>query len=282
MTNATVLHRQRRRLLTDMVAIAVCIVLAVLAMLTYTTYVATVQQSELKREASRLAAKVNDASNDSAVMGSAMMMSLVNDEVKRLITNPSTDAKTEVLDDFKTLLTAYQAHNALVLNPQGDTLAYLDRDGKTLGLGLNLSGWPYFQKALAGTPTVYPAVDKNSGERELYFAAPVRHTGQTTFPALGVYVITMGIDAVENMLQWDAGTAMLVSPDGVVFASNRSDWRMQLLVAPDSEPSPARLQILAHDSSLATCSPKVCPNDYLFIWTTKTHNWRTSRTRASP
>ncbi len=259
MTNAPAPFPLRRRLLTDIVAIAACMVLAVLTMLAYTTYVATEQKSELNREASRLTAKVNDASNNSTVMGSAVMMSLVNDDVKSLLANPVTGAKTEILDDFKTLLTAYQAHNVLVLDPKGDTLAYLDRDGKTLGLGLNLSVWPYFQQALAGTPTVYPAVDKNSEERELYFAAPVRRAGQTIYPALGVYIITMGIDAVENMLQWDAGTAMLVSPDGVVFASNRSEWRMQLLAAPDSGPSPARLQILAHDQQFGNLFAKGLP-----------------------
>ena len=88
---------------------------------------------------------------------------------------------------------------------------------------------------------------KNSGEPGLYFAAPVRHAGQTVYPALGVYVIKMGADAVDDMLRWDAGTAMLVSPDGVVFASNRSEWRMQLLAFPNHEPSPERLHILKHD-----------------------------------
>ena len=247
MLKATFPHLRGHRRLTDVVAIVMCAVLAVLTMLIYTTQIASGQQRELEREATRLATKVEDVSNNGAVMGGAMLMSLVDDGVKRLLANPSAKAKTEVLRDFKALLTEYKASNALVLDPKGNTVAYLDREGRTLGLGRNLSIRPYFQQAMAGTPSVYPAVGKNSGERGLYFAAPVRHAGQTVYPALGVYVIKMGVDAVDDMLRWDAGTAMLVSPDGVVFASNRSEWRMQLLASPGHEPSPARLHMLEHD-----------------------------------
>ncbi len=247
MLKATFSHLRGHRLLTDVVAIVMCAVLAVLTMLIYTTQIASGQQRELEREATRLATKVEDVSNNGAVMGGAMLMSLVDDGVKRLLANPSAKAKAEVLRDFKALLTEYKASNVLVLDPKGNTVAYLDREGRTLGLGRNLSIRPYFQQAMAGTPSVYPAVGKNSGERGLYFAAPVRHAGQTVYPALGVYVIKMGADAVDDMLRWDAGTAMLVSPDGVVFASNRSEWRMQLLASPGHEPSPERLHMLEHD-----------------------------------
>ena len=113
----------------------------------------------------------------------------------------------------------------------GADIVYVqDRNGTVVSCtryegGASLTGHsyafrPYFISALRGQPMVYPAMGVTTGQRGLYFSTPVapEHRG-----IVGVLVVKASLDGIDAILAADPDPVFLVSPDGVVFASNRRD-----------------------------------------------------------
>jgi PAS domain S-box-containing protein len=92
--------------------------------------------------------------------------------------------------------------------------------------GKNYSFRPYFTEAMQGRDVVYPAVGVTTHQRGLYYSAPAycvcEHECMSEIK--GVVVIKMGLDAVDDFLEQYPDPVALVSPQGVVFASNRPEW----------------------------------------------------------
>src|SRR3990167_3008305 len=84
--------------------------------------------------------------------------------------------------------------------------------------------------ALQGRVTVYAAVGSMSHERGLYVAAPL-YAGSTPETAvLGVVLSKMSFAAIDSLLARSGTPMLLLSPQGVAFASTRPEW--QYAVAP--------------------------------------------------
>jgi len=86
---------------------------------------------------------------------------------------------------------------------------------------------PYFLQAVAGTSALYPAVGVTTGRKGFYFSAPVY--GAEGHQPVGVVVIktrSASIDALFTALRGKSD-ALLLSPDGVVFASTHEDWNFR-------------------------------------------------------
>jgi two-component system C4-dicarboxylate transport sensor histidine kinase DctB len=89
-------------------------------------------------------------------------------------------------------------------------------------VGLKIGFRPYFKTALAGRDNVYAAVSLSNKGRALYYAAPVTVDAS---PA-GVIVARTNLERMDAVLA-NVGTgrhALLLSPQGVVFASSRQEW----------------------------------------------------------
>lgn len=98
--------------------------------------------------------------------------------------------------------------------------------GKTL-TGKNYSFRPYFKKAMAGGEIVYPAVGVTTNKRGLYFSSPIYAELESTArleQPIGVQVCKVGLNQVDQYLAAHQGSAALVSPDGIVFATNKKEW----------------------------------------------------------
>ncbi len=117
----------------------------------------------------------------------------------------------------------------------GASIVYvLDRSGTVVGCspygngqtltGRNYAFRPYFTRALAGEPFQYPAVGVTTGRRGLYFSAPVHGASDTA--SAGVLVIKIGMEVVDSFFSAisDKLDAMLLSPEGIVFAATRKAW----------------------------------------------------------
>ncbi len=99
-------------------------------------------------------------------------------------------------------------------------------DGKTL-TGNNYEFRPYFKKAIAGETAAYPALGATTFQRGLYYSAPV-YTGHSPEPnpnaIIGVVVIKMPFDVIDDILASASDLISLVSPQGVVLSSSNRDW----------------------------------------------------------
>ena len=113
----------------------------------------------------------------------------------------------------------------------------LDRTGTVIGSSVSaeessLTGnrypsRPYFTYAMAGTPYVFPAVGLTTGRKGFYFSGPVY--GDDPRKPIGVLVIKTRSNLIDDFFRAQRTTfdAMLLSPDGVVFAATRDQWQLR-------------------------------------------------------
>jgi PAS domain S-box-containing protein len=86
---------------------------------------------------------------------------------------------------------------------------------------------PYFLQAIAGTPALYPAVGVTTLRKGFYFSAPVYAADQGQ--PVGVVVIKTRSESVDALFTALRGKldVLLLSPDGVVFASTHENWNFR-------------------------------------------------------
>ena len=96
--------------------------------------------------------------------------------------------------------------------------------------GRNLAFRPYFQQAVSGAVSVYAAVGTTSRERGLYYAAPLYDGESPSGSIIGVVMFKAGFETIDLLLNRLGFTTLLLSPQGVAFASTRTDW--EFAVAP--------------------------------------------------
>jgi signal transduction histidine kinase/DNA-binding NarL/FixJ family response regulator/HPt (histidine-containing phosphotransfer) domain-containing protein len=179
---------------------------------------------ELKATADDITRQIQIDSTDGRVMGGAILMGLVEDSVKLLLAGELEPDAYRLHVDFAAVLDQYVADTVFVLAGDGTTVAYLNKEGKAIGVGRNLRYRPYSRRALAGQANVYPAIGSNSHERGLYFAAPIYSGNSRDTPIAGVYTIKMPAAEIDRILARTKDPVLLLSPDGVVFATNRNEW----------------------------------------------------------
>lgn len=111
----------------------------------------------------------------------------------------------------------------------------LDRQGKTLAasnwrqprsfVGQNYAFRPYFRDALDKGLGRFYGVGVTTGEPGYFLAAPVREQGRT----LGVIVLKVGLENIEQALAGAGDTLLLADGDGVVFLAANRQWRYRVL-----------------------------------------------------
>ena len=92
-------------------------------------------------------------------------------------------------------------------------------NNKTL-TGKNYSFRPYFINALKGKTVVYPGIGVTTNKRGIYLAHPIKEMNNT----IGVLVVKMSLSGIDKYLDRIKDATVLISPAGVIFASNRDKW----------------------------------------------------------
>ena len=174
------------------------------------------------------AATIDEGTINSRAMGAAILFGLQNQEAKKLALGMLPPDAPEVSAALNTLRTLYFADIAFLVNKHGVIVAYSDKD-PIRGTGKDLSFRPYVRLAMQGTPNVYPAVGVINANRGIYLAAPLRATTNDKSGAIGAIVVKVGADKLDALLRtWTGGIAVMLSPQGVVFAANREDWLFRI------------------------------------------------------
>ena len=134
-----------------------------------------------------------------------------------------------VLAILDTLRGSLDAEIAYVLNAHGETVASTRYDGDKHLTGNNYAFRPYFTLALAQGAAFHPALGVTTGVRGFYTG--VRIPGDA---ALGVLAVKSGLAELDGVLAAFPGYALLLSPDGVVFAGGEAAWLYQTVLPLDS------------------------------------------------
>ena len=198
-------------------------------------------QKEIQaKQVHQLMLDIQTISSRSPVMGASVLMGLVSDSIKQRLDGliPANDPRLQ--QEFVSVLQEYHADIAVVEDLTGLVVGYFNSNSTYSSLGVNVSYRPYWQRAIKGIPNVYPAIGVADELRGLYIAAPVRRSMSNKSPVIGVYTVRVSATLLDEKLKTQTSPALLVSPDGVVFASNRPEWILKL-AAPLTEPQRQRL-----------------------------------------
>jgi len=155
-------------------------------------------------------------------------------ELGTTLSDPSPsniDEAHRILDHFQRALNADVCY---LMSREGITIASSNRHAYDSFLGENYSFRPYFRQAVRGEPTLYLARGVTSRKRGIYCSHPVY--GDRGSPMAGVAVVKASINPLEKEFgKTYEGIAALVSPEGVVFLSNREDWLYRFMWKPSPE-----------------------------------------------
>ncbi len=144
-------------------------------------------------------------------------------EIKQAINNPDRENLKKanyVLDIFAS---SFKIDACYLMNRKGITIASSNRNTTHSFVGQNFSFRPYFQKAIHGSPYIYPALGTTSKKRGIYFSYPVFvKNGKNPN---GVVVIKASVDFLESkFLSQFPGIFFFVDPNGIIFISNKKEW----------------------------------------------------------
>ncbi len=178
--------------------------------------------SRLAIEANRGGVEIMSQTLNGNVMGALSALSLIDDDLRRdaLSTAPPNGAR--ILGRLESIGRSYHAEGVFVVGQNGVVASSWDSSGKP-STGLNVRFRPYFQIALQGSENVYAAVSLARGDRALYFTQPIFAHG-TEGDSVGAVVARLGVARMDALLRNRADIALLLSPQGVVFAGNRTEW----------------------------------------------------------
>ncbi|MFB2865007.1 response regulator [Aeromonas sp. MdU4] len=171
-------------------------------------------------------------------MGAVQLAGRLNREIQ--LSSLLTQGNLTPSEELQVLAQGVGANHAFVTNAAG----IIVRDWDSLGqhvVGQDISFRSYFKQAIQGRETVDAGVSLSTGKRMFYVAAPVSRDRSQDSEVTGVVVVRFDMSKLDTFLAgWGDSIGLLVSPDGVVMASNKSEWQMGV-VGPFS---PARKQKL--------------------------------------
>ncbi|NVD98149.1 ATP-binding protein [Massilia sp. BJB1822] len=118
-------------------------------------------------------------------------------------------------------------------------LYLMDRNGLTLGasnwdqplgfVGKNFSYRPYFHAALRGHAGLFYGIGTSTSEAGYFIAQPVYANGSAGGPVAGVIAVKISLAEFERTWSSSDDPIALADRHGVVFLSNRADWKYHSL-----------------------------------------------------
>ena len=159
-------------------------------------------------------------------MGTAMLLGLNEPELKELVLGRRMRDDPESLRRLRAVRLLLNADGVFVFDSLGDVVAHETPLGRLTGT--NISYRLYWQQAMRGTPVVYPAVGTQTTERKLFIAAPIRSGTTPASELIGAVVVELSADYLDYQIGMGGYHAVLVSPQGIVFAATDKRWLFRL------------------------------------------------------
>lgn len=142
--------------------------------------------------------------------------SLQNIHRDTTIVNPILQATASYLD----------ASIVYIMDSLGQVVASSTYDGNKTLYGNRYPFRPYFQLAMQGNGILYPALGVTTKQKGLYYSEPII---DSIGDVIGVAVVKSNTGVLQRRINEQPDPALMVSPEGVVFATNRKDLEYALL-----------------------------------------------------
>jgi signal transduction histidine kinase/DNA-binding response OmpR family regulator len=195
------------------------------------------REVELAKELAGYAGTLESGTGSSRVMGAIILFGADATLGNRLSTHASVaESGAGLVRRLARLRELYYVEEAFLIAGESTLLS----SGSSTPTGDRQGSVPppVVKVALRGAPSVYPAVrsqeqgPQHMHQRGIYLTAPVRNSDDSSgqpVGAAGAVGIRIGIERLVDLLRgWSGGPALLLSPQGVVFAASREDWSMRL------------------------------------------------------
>ncbi|KRD54741.1 two-component system sensor histidine kinase/response regulator [Acidovorax sp. Root275] len=156
------------------------------------------------------------------MLGAVSLLGLSEPMLKAMALGQLAPDDPEALARLGVARGRFLVNGVYVMSADGTVVAH-ETPG-TRSTGLNLAFRPYFQQAIKGAISVYAAIGSNSQERGLYYAAPLYENETPSSSIIGVVMFKVGFELFDEVLKRTEMPTVLLSPQGVVFASTRPEW----------------------------------------------------------
>lgn len=193
-------------------------------------------------------------------MGAVSLLGINEPLLKAVALGRLAPNAPEALARLQPVRQALGAEGLYVMNADGIVVA--DASEGASATGRQVQDRPYWQQAFAGVETIYPAVEADSRRRSFYLAAPLYEQATRGGPVIGAVALKLPAEDLDLRLRRTGEHAMLVSPQGVVFASTDERWSFRL-TRPLSPPQLEALRALGQfgPDFDAAGKPQVLPFD---------------------
>ena len=224
----------RHRRLSWFALVLMAVISALTVGLSHHRFLQAQRLAELETEVKRSSLELMSQTLNGNLMGSIHLLGLIDDNIKFEASNKPLSNPAVNLPVLSTLGETFGAEGVFIVGGDGFIKSSWDRDNKP-ATGLDVRFRPYYQIALRGKTAVYAAISMARGERTLYFASPIFAQRKISAPVIGVLVVRTSLTTVDALLKTHADGALLLAPQGVVFASSRTDWMGMIEGAPDAQ-----------------------------------------------
>ncbi|QAR33400.1 response regulator [Geovibrio thiophilus] len=181
------------------------------------------KRSEVQITASEIVDNIHSRTIYSRSMGAANILGILNSYVKSIVLGDLPNDHPLIMDLQEVLLKESNAEAVYLLNKQGIVVSYSDISPITL-TGQNFSFRPYFIQAMKGKHNIFAAQGISSKTRGLYIATPVYADRRSDSQIIGVMVVKDSINNLEDFIRKYEDPVFMVSPQGVIFASNKPEY----------------------------------------------------------
>ncbi|WP_156409997.1 cache domain-containing protein [Duganella sp. Root198D2] len=164
---------------------------------------------------------------DSNLMGAISLLGLIEPDIKKESTEPIPPNQPNILALLENVARSQKIQGLFVVGRDGFVKSSWDESGRP-STGIDVRFRPYYKESMAGRNNIYAAVSLARGDHALYFAAPVYAGMARSGDPVGVVVARTDMEKLERLLARSGQAAILLSPQGVVFASSRREWRGML------------------------------------------------------
>jgi PAS domain S-box-containing protein len=228
-----------RRFLAWALAIGAALAVGVLSSLQLRDMRERERLDQLRTQTERGSIEVMSQTLNGNLMGAIAVLGLIDPAIKQEARGLLPANNPQVFPTLESIGRSYDADGVFVVAENGIIASSWDNAGKPSTL-LNVKFRPYYQMAMQGIDNVYAAVSLARGDRSLYFSAPVFSETTNGTQAIGAVVARTNLLRVDSLLRDRADTTLLLSPQGVVFASSRPEWVGRLA----GQPTPERLKAI--------------------------------------
>lgn len=150
--------------------------------------------------------------------------------VKAVLLNPRDGLAVDMANRYLERINDFaQASATYVMDRDGMTLAASNWRSERSFVGRNFQFRPYFQQAMGGELGRYFALGTTSLKPGYYLARPVFQDYDTDREIIGVIVVKVGMEQLEETWRGGSVQALVSDAHGVVFIASDPAWRFKSL-----------------------------------------------------